>query len=59
MIAGVADTHAALWYLFGERRLSPLAKLTIEAAAKSRRKIAVSVISLVSWRQRGSAWAYQ
>lgn len=26
MIAGVADTHAALWYLFGDARLSPTAK---------------------------------
>jgi len=26
MIAGVADTHAALWFLFGDPRLSAIAK---------------------------------
>jgi hypothetical protein len=26
MIAGVADTHAALWFLFGDARLSATAK---------------------------------
>jgi PIN domain nuclease of toxin-antitoxin system len=46
MIAGVADTHAALWYLFGDPRLSALAKSTFDAAASSRQKIALSVISL-------------
>jgi PIN domain nuclease of toxin-antitoxin system len=46
MIAGVADTHAALWYLFGDPRLSPSAKSTFEIAANSRRKIVLSVISL-------------
>jgi PIN domain nuclease of toxin-antitoxin system len=46
MIAGVADTHAALWYLFGDSRLSASAKSAFDAAATSRRKIALSVISL-------------
>ena len=46
MIAGVADTHAAVWYLFGDPRLSPSAKAAFDAAADSRRKIALSVISL-------------
>jgi PIN domain nuclease of toxin-antitoxin system len=46
MIAGVADTHAALWYLFADHRLSATAKAGFDAAARSRRKIAVSVISL-------------
>ena len=46
MIAGVADTHAALWYLFGDPRLSTSAKAAFEAAASSRRKIVLSVISL-------------
>jgi len=35
MFAGVADTHAGLWYLFGDSRLYPSAKL-----------IAISVITL-------------
>ncbi|MCW5982616.1 MAG: type II toxin-antitoxin system VapC family toxin [Bryobacteraceae bacterium] len=46
MIAGVADTHAALWYLFGDTRLSALAKAFIDQAAASGHKIAVSSISL-------------
>lgn len=46
MIAGVADTHAALWYLFGDSRLSVSAKTFMDEAAGSGRKIVVSVISL-------------
>ncbi len=46
MIAGVADTHAALWYLFGDPRLSASAKSAFDAAASSRCKIVLSVISL-------------
>jgi PIN domain nuclease of toxin-antitoxin system len=46
MIAGVADTHTALWYLFGDGRLSDQAKSFIDATALARRKIAVSSISL-------------
>jgi PIN domain nuclease of toxin-antitoxin system len=46
MIAGVADTHAALWYLFGDSRLSLPDRRLIEQAAASRRKTVVSVISL-------------
>ncbi len=46
MIASVADTHAALWFLFGDPRLSAPAKNFFEGAAASRRKIALSSISL-------------
>ena len=46
MVAGVADTHAALWYLFADPRLSALAKSAFDEAANSRRKIVLSVISL-------------
>jgi PIN domain nuclease of toxin-antitoxin system len=46
MIAGVADKHAGLWYLFGDARLSSAAKLAIESAAHNRRKIAISAITL-------------
>lgn len=46
MIAGVADTHAALWYLFGDPQLSLHAKKFIDQAASSGRKIVLSVISL-------------
>ena len=46
MVAGVADTHAALWYLFGDSRLSKSAKAFIDNAANARRKVALSVIRL-------------
>jgi PIN domain nuclease of toxin-antitoxin system len=46
MIAGVADTHTALWHLFDDARLSATAKTFIDEAAGSRHKIAISSISL-------------
>ena len=46
MIAAVADTHTALWHLFGDARLSVAAGDFIEQAAAARRKIAISTISL-------------
>ncbi len=46
MVAGVADTHTALWYLFGDSRLSTRAKEFIDRAAASRRSIEISPISL-------------
>jgi PIN domain nuclease of toxin-antitoxin system len=46
MIAGVADTHTALWHLFDDVRLSPAAQRFIDDAARARRKIARSSISL-------------
>lgn len=46
MIAAVADTHAALWYLFGDPRLSARAKAFIDAAAATERSIEISPISL-------------
>jgi PIN domain nuclease of toxin-antitoxin system len=46
MIACVADTHAALWYLFGDPRLSATAKDFIDKAAAERRKIVLAPISL-------------
>ena len=46
MIAGVADTHAAVWYLFGDLRLSARAKDFIDQAAADRRTIEISPISL-------------
>src|SRR5450755_2129792 len=46
MIAAVADTHTALWYLFGDSRLSAKAKASIDNAASRMEKIAVSSISL-------------
>ena len=44
--AGVADTHAALWYVLKNPRLSMRAKSFIEDAASTGLSIAVSTISL-------------
>src|SRR6266403_1900032 len=46
MIAGVADTHAALWFLFGDPKLSTTAKDFFDKAAGVRRKIVLTPISL-------------
>jgi len=46
LIAGVADTHTALWYLFGDGRLSVVAKAFIDESAEVGHQIAVSSISL-------------
>jgi PIN domain nuclease of toxin-antitoxin system len=45
-IAGVADTHTALWHLFDDKRLSAAAEAFINEAATARRKIVISTISL-------------
>jgi hypothetical protein len=46
MISAVADTHTALWHLFGDARLSAAAGAFISEAATARRKIAISTTSL-------------
>jgi PIN domain nuclease of toxin-antitoxin system len=46
VIAGVADTHAALWHLFADVRLSQAAADFIEQAAAARHRIVVSSVSL-------------
>jgi predicted nucleic acid-binding protein len=46
MIAGVADTHAAIWFLSGDDRLSAPAKDFFDQGAQARRKIVLSPISL-------------
>jgi PIN domain nuclease of toxin-antitoxin system len=46
MIAGVADTHTALWSLFDDKRLSAAAGDFIDRAAASGLRITVSSISL-------------
>jgi PIN domain nuclease of toxin-antitoxin system len=63
-IAGVADTHTALWYLYGDSRLSKRAKIFIDDDAAAARKIAVSAISLAEVvylveKKRVPASAYQ
>ena len=46
MILGVADTHAAIWYLFDDKRLSGTAGDFIDQAAEAGGRIAVSSITL-------------
>lgn len=46
MIRAVADTHAVLWYLYNDGRLSLTAAKTINGAALSGEQIAVSAITL-------------
>lgn len=46
MIAAIADTHTALWYVFADARLSAKAKETIEDAAAKGLYVGVSAISL-------------
>ena len=46
MIAGVANTHAALWYLLKNSRLSATARDFMDEAARAGRDIALSPISL-------------
>jgi PIN domain nuclease of toxin-antitoxin system len=46
VIAGVADTHAALWYLLNNPRLSATARSFMDDAARAGHGIALSPISL-------------
>jgi predicted nucleic acid-binding protein len=46
VIAGVADTHAALWYLLKNPRLSATARSFIDDAANAGHDIVLSPISL-------------
>ncbi len=56
MIAGVADTHTVIWYLFDDARLSAAAGTFIDQAAANGERIGVSPITLgrdrVSSRQK-------
>jgi PIN domain nuclease of toxin-antitoxin system len=46
MIVAVADTHTAIWYLFGDPRLCSAALEFMEGATANGTKIAVSAITL-------------
>jgi PIN domain nuclease of toxin-antitoxin system len=46
MIAAVADTHTAVWYLFNNPKLSAGARRAIEDAFRAGNQIGVSAISL-------------
>lgn len=47
MIRAIADTHAILWYLYNDLRLSPMAGATMDTIVKVEDEIAISSISLV------------
>jgi PIN domain nuclease of toxin-antitoxin system len=46
-IRAVADTHAVIWYVFDDPRLSSTARSEMDTAAASGEQIAVSSISLL------------
>lgn len=47
MIRAVADTHAVLWYLYNDPRLSMAAGAMMDATVKAGDEIAISSISLI------------
>ena len=47
MIQAIADTHAAIWYLLADNRLSAHARAAIDAAIRANEQIGLSTISLV------------
>lgn len=46
MLRAVADTHAVLWYLYDDPRLSPAARATLEEAAAAGDQVGFSAITL-------------
>jgi PIN domain nuclease of toxin-antitoxin system len=46
VIGAVADTHAIIWYIFADRRLSKTARITIEQIAAAGNQVAFSSITL-------------
>ncbi|OCY13130.1 MAG: PIN domain protein [Microcystis aeruginosa CACIAM 03] len=46
MLKAVLDTHAVIWYLYADQRLSNLARQTIEQIGNSGDTVAVSSITL-------------
>lgn len=47
MIAAVADTHALIWYIYGDQRLSKTSRQFMDAAYNSGDRLAISSITLV------------
>ena len=45
MIRAIADTHALIWYLFDDKRLSRTAKQFMDNAAKNGEQIGYSAIT--------------
>ena len=46
MLRAVADTHAVIWYIFADSRLSVTARTTIEDIAAEGNQVAFSSITL-------------
>ena len=47
MLRAVADTHAVIWYLAGDPRLSDTARSFVDSAAQDGDEIGISAITLV------------
>lgn len=47
MIVAVADTHAAIWYIYDDARLSAQANQTLDEAVANGLQIGLSTISLI------------
>jgi PIN domain nuclease of toxin-antitoxin system len=47
MITAVADTHAVIWYLYNDKRLSPAASQFFDNAVQQGQQIGVASISLM------------
>lgn len=45
--AAISDTHALIWYIWGDPKMSRTARAIIDDALTARRKVGVSSISLV------------
>lgn len=52
MITAVIDTHALIWYLYDDARLSNTARQFMETAADSQDQIALSSITLIDMPDR-------
>jgi PIN domain nuclease of toxin-antitoxin system len=47
MITAIADTHAVVWYLYNDKRLSSAANQFFDDAVKDNQQIGIAAISLV------------
>lgn len=47
MITAIADTHAFIWYLYNDKRLSPAASQVFDDAVQQGQQIGIASISLV------------
>ena len=47
MLVAIADTHAVIWYLYGDKRLSADARQFIQNAAAQNNTIGIAAITLI------------